>query len=519
MISKVSIIFFGLLYSVPLFAVNKTPLLDAATQPLGVIIRPSFFSRFATAFNQDSQIRMDDCIGGRQIRGRITGQADEPRWVSSHQTKALLSLSFQELKFEGAIFLTCAAREEDRIDLELALTEPASIQYRIDFFNFDVAAMEKDLPLVRDKLKPHFPRAPEIDLALQVKSIKSSLVRLASDSFNKFLGSWLEERLRGLAYAQSINELFETSDFWNEEIEIDQGAISLRNTAAGIEKDDLAFAFFPRSTDSVFVSTNQIEVYVNALFMDSEQIDRVMGKNRGNTLKSRQLTEQLKATVARQILAQDAVFRRPPLFPQDTGDLSLVLTEGLINEALRRVYQENLADFTTKIRMGRQVKGLITKEEQDVSVMVSLGSHSAPKIVFEPNQLKLKVSDYFLRLGTFLEDRLIPSTEIQAAVEISAALKVDFPSESVNLLVSPKTFEIGLSEETQFSKKLSPKELRLMERLAKEIWEVFFSTYQELLLFPTLLETTQVNFKIADIEVQDELIFIHLNLDEESLEL
>jgi len=511
-----TIIIIFILHSTAAFA-NAVP--DVHPFPLGVIIRQKFLDQIIDNYNHNRSVQIQRCIDNWQLNAKIDAPISDLSWQAIENKELIVNLEVQKIQIDGHFVPNCQNPDVSKavdfhissnasLPLKIWLT-PKTLSVRID--DLSLAALTKNL-------KFDSKNAPHISQILNNSEIKEALMQLVGTSLNNQLSQWARERLRGLVYyGESIKSLFAKSDVWKGGVQIEKGAIQLKNTASALEDKELAFAFYPRENGSLFMNQNQIEFYVNATFLTGEQIHKVLG-DKNNLVKNQDLIEQLTKHMKDFPLSKDAEFKRPQI-PHSNADVSLLLTQGLINEALRSIYQENLADFTTSINVGDQVKGLITKEDSNLSIRIELGSNKVPQLVFESNQLNLKVFDYFFRIGTWIEDRLIPSTEIQANVNISAGLKIDSPAQTVNLLVSPDTFNIKFSEQGKFERKLTSKDLELLENIANQIWRTFFKNYPELILFPTVFETSKLQLHIQDIEVQNEMILLHMNLDESNIHL
>ncbi|PIR22390.1 MAG: hypothetical protein COV44_08250 [Deltaproteobacteria bacterium CG11_big_fil_rev_8_21_14_0_20_45_16] len=490
--------------------------------PLGVILRPSLLEKIIGSFNKSSSMPIDACMDNRSMKGDLTLTLQKAVWKAADEKNLIVLTSVSSMLFTGSFSFDCSNSRAERYAASATLGDTVPIRLRLDPTNLRLTIDEFSVAAVEKNLKIELPELPNIQRAIEDLNLLQLLSGQLASKLNAFFSEMLETRFRGLVYAESVTELFSRSEMWKRGVEINRGFIRLRNKAPGPKNRALIFAFFPRGKDSIFVSDQQIELYVNAVFFSKTQAKEILGSSKisANEDIVKALENRLKQAPA---VVADAKWTRP-LLPSSEADFSLFITEGLFNEALMRIYQENLTDFQADIDMGKQVKGLLTKDEINLDVRIDLGSETAPKLIFQPDFLSLQVSDYLLRLGAYIEDRLIPTTEIVANVQMTATPKIDFANQSVNLQIQADSFRISLDEETKFRKIMNKNDLRLIERITNEIWEGFFSSFPELILFPTLVQTklhdsTQkpsVELAIKEVQVKKGMTLIDINLAQEA---
>ena len=500
--------------------------LDATTNlpeafPLGVILRPSLLEKIVDSFKKSSSIKINACLDNRKLFGHLNLTLQKAVWKAADEKNLIVLTSVSSMFFSGGFSFNCLDSRAEIYTASATLGAAVPIRLRLDPTNLRLTIDEFSVAAIEKNLKIELPELPNIQRAAEDLKLLQILSGQLASKLNTFFSEMLETRFRGLVYAESVTELFSRSETWKRGVEIKRGSIRLRNKAPGPRNRELIFAFFPRSKDSIFVSDQQIELYVNAVFLSKEQALKVIDNAQITTNTDLVIAVEKRLKQAPAVVA-DAKWARPQL-PRSDADFSLFVTEGLFNEALMRIYQENLTDFEADIDMGKQVKGLLTKDEINLDVRIDLGSDTAPKLIFQPDFLSLQVSDYLLRLGAFIEDRLIPTTEIVANVQMTATPKIDFANQSVNLQIQPKSFRISLDEETKFRKIMKKDDLRLIERITNEIWEGFFSSFPELILFPTLVQTKlnntssepSVELAIEEVQVKKGMTLIDINLLQE----
>jgi len=505
------------------------------THPIGIVIRPQFLEQLVLAVNTEPdeaspKIEYQGCFEGLYFEVQAQIHLKKPTWrISENQIlsldSAILAIDagaprtrLPGLQITGELRLSCADSSAPRIPFAARIEEDLNLSLKT---RFDTLRIDMDVGQVARLVEAFIietPDHPNIQNIINNDelNIRGSLGRMITSELCHRLSLWLDSRLRGLVFTQSITQLFQKSNFWHEGLEIEAGAIQLKNTAEAIERKQIFFVSYPRADNSIYMDRRQVEIYLNAGFLGAREVREFLGIE--DLPSSEATSELIENQLKSRAISPDAIFTRP-LLPTRTSHLSLLIPESLFNEALFRIYQEDLASFSTSILFGEHVKGLIAPLAPEVSVRVDLGSGNPPSLSFQPNAYRLSVTDYVLRLGTWIEDRLIPQTEIKASVQLRASPRIDFQAESVNLAVDANSFRIDLREEGPFRNRLSSDDIELLQKLASEVWKTFFSNYPELVLFPTIFQSTRALFEIEGIEVIDGMTFIHINLDGRSIVL
>src|SRR5690606_35701359 len=135
---------------------------------------------------------------------------------------------------------------------------------------------------------------------------------------------------------------------------------------------------------------NGIGMYFNATFVSGKELRALAEDDQASG-------DEMRAVLRDPELWKDAPINHPPVRKEE-ADFSLFFTEAFVNKALKTVYLEDLGNFRMDLDFGEQTKDYLARIAPDVDIHIQLASDIAPNIVFEPNQLRLQVSDYFLNI-------------------------------------------------------------------------------------------------------------------------
>lgn len=513
---------------------------------LGLVIRPQLIYHLVQQYgSSQDESPFNACLGLNEgsdnqlyLSGTFKTELRDPSWSSKKKGALVIQSVLKSLYITASIYKKCpeelksdsdevqdqsllAPKQEDFLGEISAATNlefsPLTLGvWILPYFDAQLGTNSRlkievtsdILPEQIEGLKFSSPDLPKIASLLNSDYGRSAILNASLKPLSLALTNFLNEKLRGLAFAESVLDLFQKGAIWSENgVSVQSGAVHLQNSARSLTRRELLFTFYPRSNGSIFIEPDQIELYANASFLGGKELDSL-----GLEGDKNQRLQQLKKLIKTTSISSDAKLTRKPV-TKTNSDITLIFTEKLVNKALQSIYLEDLLKFSSSIYLKDKVQGLLTKEPADLAVKVQLGSDTVPRLRFAPNQLSLEVSDYFLNIGTWLEDRLIPSTEIQAQVNVSAKIEVNPKTQSVNLVLDSKTFKIQLSESDKTPAQLQGQELRLLEKVSKEVWANFFEEFPELPLFSTLFQAIGNSVHIQEVEVVDELILVHMNLE------
>lgn len=524
-------------------------------QPFGIIFRPQLIDSLITelssrerAFSIDRCFRPEDLglegvdfFEEIHIRGSSSFELGEAVWDSSENERLKISIPLISFQFQGQAKLSCQEAHTETFQIAVSrphsqkTASPSSVIPMV--ISFDPVRFEEHLrysepevlsrffwidPVsvnaVLSQFKVEIQELPEVSRVLNSSSLKSFLISLGLDRLLDGAFDWLLQQMSNLRYAQRISDILENRDIWESGIRFQRQGFQIENDLSRSRLKELTFTFFPRSENFLFLNNSGFELYFNSTFLSGLQVRELLAAPSETIERSFPSMNELENFLMRSQAIPDAKFSRPRI-PSQNADISLFLTEELINDALMNIYLENFLQFTTRVDIAAQTKELISSETGPLEIRVDLGSFQPPNLRFESDQLRLRVSDYYLGIGTFIEDRVIPSTQVLAQADAVAELVLDSDSRTLNLSVSPDTFHLNLGEAGRFKRKLENEDLRLIENIANELWEDFFASYPELVLFPSMIDFEKMALELSDVKVNNGMILIDFQLDRESLPL
>ncbi|TVQ77802.1 MAG: hypothetical protein EA369_08410 [Bradymonadales bacterium] len=532
----------------------------ANPQPLGIIIRQSFIDKLVMSINeQGAQREFSFCskelLGNQDasrssesgslptlidlstaevfVRSRIEFQIEHATWKSLAGEEIELELSVQHLFIDAELLAGCpsSSRPVESLThimrLRIEVQEDSSFLARYFIHPKDLSVRMDDSELVGESLK----RALQIKWTdqtgdrvftgssafLNLDQSKELALELAQESIPPFISSKIREQLRGLVFTQSLSEILKDHPLWRESpLGVEEDLFSLRNRGAR-RRTDVAFSFYPRRSQSVFIGRDQLELYLNAVFVTDQELRQIALAEGHEQSDTRRLVEVLESQLLAGEGLPDAEFFRPSL-PRREADLSLLISGDLINQALVATHLSELQEFEAEGHLGVLLEGVVFENLRNLRLHMGLGSRTAPQLRFEPNRLELLVSDYFLSAGIRIKDRVIPTAELQAQVRVNARPVLGWmpgaegAGTSLNLAIDPDSFEIQLSNQGQFQRRFTEPDLELFEDLARRIWTTFFRQNPQLFVMLSVFDQAPV--ELIGIEVKENLLLMHFNYSE-----
>lgn len=493
-------------------------------QPLGLVIRPRLFESLVQSLGKGNQnLKISDCIKRRGIKGRFSFSLSSPEWSSINNDRIGLKLQLDAFNFKGSAYETCEAKRafasgEVRIGKSPVTTfvrvAPEAISSTGSAASFDSTAITH----LGQALEVDFEGLEELEVLMNQEDIKLLLAQSLAKHIETLFTRWLRDALRKLVFGRFVHDFLEESPFWDEGVELSSGGVWIQNRSPKGEDRSVAFLFYPRrtSSSSFQVSEEGLALFLNATFLNGDQVRSLSGLKLDRSLDEH--LERLIERLRNWELREDATFENLNIESIDT-DVTLFFAQGLSNKALRETYAEDLLEIDTVIDIGEQTKGFLSENAPEVKTRIEIASNQAPIIEFRPDELSLRVFNYRLKLGTEIEDRIIPSTEIDARVSVNADVFVDNRAQTVNLRTKSETFKIELTEGKRFRKNLSSSDLEVVEDIVNEVWQDFFNQYPQLVLFPTVFTTKTADLALEGFRFDRGNIHIHMNVDPKSLQI
>ncbi|MBN8555530.1 MAG: hypothetical protein J0L93_08810 [Deltaproteobacteria bacterium] len=502
-------IFFSLL--VPTFGFPQE---NPHAHTLGVVFRPTFFKHFLEAFNQQNQsIEINECLDedwNISLVGRVSADISLPSFTPKSRSLAL-ETQILNLNFDGMIYQGCGSSQSR------PLTSPFSINLDCANLKFFVAPEDLSLKVEKEELgsisknlKLDIHKFPKISTILNTIPWQESVVTTIVKKIENRFSDQIHDKLRGLIFLQSIYDATADSAIWKEGPILQRGALTLEFAPGSKEQRDILFGFVPFSKNSLTVSPMGVEFYVNALFLNHDHLKSMaeIAPLRMDKMASRlDITKSALQTAPSWLPSNYS----PVSVPQESeSEISTILPASLINEAFNTVYKARLLGFVAKNNLAEQTKNLVVKDAPSVYQIIKMNPKAAPKIYFKPDRLQLEVKGYSLEVGTFIEDRMIPSTQVNADAKVSVTLKIDNKTQMLNIVLLPETFEVTLKD---LKNRLGEKEIEIFTKVAEGLWGDFIKSNPELALFPTVIESETAPIEISKITVQGDNLLLDMNVD------
>jgi hypothetical protein len=494
----------------------------AEVHPLGIVIRPNLVRKVIAELNsrraENRGIRFPICSDNRYFEFSFLANWSDAKWVNLGGNRVYLSTVITDFKASGKYFEGCQINSKTG-DIEITApndvkTYAATLDIQQAQFGFQFDPQTMFLEVDRKMIATAIPtmtiqveNAPAISDLLNPTGIREALLNQILDVAQSSISKWLKEKLRGLAFVQSAGEVLKDNPIWKAGTLIDNGAITMEFAERNSSQQFLTFAFNPFKNKSAFATPNGLELYFNADFLDIDQLRKLSGIN--PTLQnSGAVLEQTRMTMADPAQWSDATFDRPEL-QSSSSDLSLVIPGNLMDDAWTKFYRERLLNMRLTGNIGRQTKGLITDEEEKVHYRVTISPQTAPRMLFQPDRLRLEVENYVMDFKTLLEDREIPSTQIESQISVGASLGVDPQRRIVKMVLDPSQFSLKLRD---LKNRFSDDEMLLFENIAKTIWHDFLKNYAEFEIFPTVMDTGNLPIEIQRVSVTGSSVVLDINL-------
>lgn len=487
-------------------------------RPFGVVIHRSLIENLIQFLSAESYpLEFDECLHHQRIKGTINFSATKPIWrgAPTQSSKPIyIETIVNDFNFRGFIAQECQSLPQPTDYYRVHLKDQ-KMGLWINGSTMDISFHRPHLNFNPDNLKI-FIGAQEQPLQLLANTEKQAIIHIIAAVAEKKMSELFKKQLRGLNFAEPLENIMGPGSLWSEGVKIQKGSIRLENEGASKEQKRVSFLLFNEPDDPhqnnqalVYSNENFLEMYFHSAFLDSSDVVKLSKlpeeEDFGHHLQS------LETRLKFQEIRSSIPFERPPL-PKINNDLSLVISNELMNDALKAIYLEGMLRFSTYINLGEQTKDLLYHQAPPVETRIRINPESAPQMKFNVDTMQISVTDYSLDLGTWMEDRLIPSEQINASVSLFSSLHVDTDNETINLKIDSKTFRITL--ESLFHR-MGESELHIVETLTNQVWDHFFEAYPELVLFPTLIRTKHMPFKIVSIEVSPKYTLIGMNVDYE----
>jgi len=496
------------------------------TFPFGVIIRPAFVKNLVTTlnkrYNAEKALRpFSFCYKEKDLTlsGTLKVSIAPPEWAAAPLGQIFLSTTVSDFTFQGQIAPGCGdlLNEEEAFRLKV---EISSIPLELSIHAQTLTAfVQRDLAYPLADATEIFPKDEKpkdgsFYELINERDTQVSLFMFLLESVEQHLSDWIRKRLRDFVFVQSLDELIGDRGVWNQGGQIERGAVLVENAGGSLSERLITFAFFPFEQPSVFVNSEGAEIYLNSMFLNRKSLMEIVPRSLDN-LSDAELLESVKQRLSYGIDLNGTTFRRP-LLPQSQGDFAIIFSSQLSDQALETVYLEQLLHFRAMIPLGVHTEGILVDASPELSTIIQMSPHSAPKIAFSANKLKLELRNYGLDIGTWLEDRLIPSHRLSATVAMNAGLEIDTSDDTVNLVVDSDSFSIKLDDEMGH---LNSDVLSIIENITNDLWISYFNDYPKLVLFPTIINTDKAPLIITDVRPDNEMIVIDLNVDWENVKL
>ncbi len=499
------------------------------SHPLGIMLRPGLVSKLLNHFNDKMKmgepIVFDFCHLSHYIKVSLSGMAGRFEW--NGETNALIILHIDNLRAAGEHIDQCEIKEDpvtketkiivanskpkQRIDIEIG---PSKLGFTLNPRTMGIDFDSNSLNTARSQFSIKLPSSDKNEktyAALEREINSPAILDFAFDALTtelkKYFSNYLLSTLRGLSFNEVAGKLLENNPLFQDEPILNSGGIQITLEAPSPKQKLITLAFAPFKNPAAFTSREGFELYLNAGFFSSDQVQILTGLD---PLKAER--KSVKAALD-QILSDPA--RQPefnsdrPSLSKSTADFSLMVPLSLIDTALTQIYRERLLGFRLKTDLGKQTKGIIAENEQDVSLMVTISPQSTPQLKFEADTLQVEVKDYLMDIGTYIEDRIIPSTQISNLVKIGAGLKVDAENGTVNLILKHDQFEVKLEDKKE---RLGEKSISFLQKIANSTWSDFLSSYSELVLFPTVIKPSDMELKIESISLNRNSLVLDMNV-------
>lgn len=491
-------------------SVNSCHLVQAsvpAALPLGIVIRPSLFSKVVRELSdmdqQGKPMQFSFCYGGVKSELTIEGQWADPTWSLVNIETVYLSAAAKNVKLSVKAFESCEEDAKLTLNGYITLTDGQIA----GFWNAKEMTVQIQINAQDKSITPHLVNHSGINQLLQSNGTKDAIIQSIVDTASQQLTLWVREKLRGLIFTENAMSLMGDEPLLKSGVLLKKGAITLELDNPQPSQEHITFSFYPRKSASTFASESALEFYFNASFFDVDHIKSLSGLDPMNTQPQLLMNRLQQALVGPESIS-DAPITRPNL-SSSQGDLTLVLPEILINQALSTFYREGLLRFKTTVGIGEQTKGIIAKEAYDVATVLTINPNSAPSVSFLPDQFKLDVKDYVTDIGTWIEDRIIPSSQIASSVRISAQLKIDSGRKTVNLALKPQDFLLELKD---LKGRLNEKEIDFFRTVANGVWKDFLTKNSELILFPLVFNSEGLGLEIVQATVDGQAILLDISL-------
>jgi hypothetical protein len=149
-------------------------------------------------------------------------------------------------------------------------------------------------------------------------------------------------------------------------------------------------------------------------------------------------------------------------------------------------------------------------DEQDVATVLTIKPDAAPSVNFLADQFKLEVKDYVMDVGTYIEDRIIPQSQIASHITLSAHLEVDAKKEKIKLLLNPEDLLLDLND---LKNRLGAEEINFFKGVANGVWKDFLRKNSDLYLLPLVFRPEGLNVAVRQTKLDGKNIVLDLDLE------
>ncbi len=511
-----------------LFVLTSLLQLSAPGSALGIIVRPLFFESLAQSLSKsDKGIEVNTCVRGISLVGHLKIKLQTPRFTPVPPSSLRLTFPVQDFQFDGVIARNC---EEKNLPHRVLFTQgPMSVD--VDVFGDRIATAtptQKDVLVAIDST--HSGRSqltPDVKLwNLTTGNQLTNLQDFLSDdqapnptaqgplpplwgqlreSLSEMISQMIRKRLSGLFLVQSVSRFTEESPIWRKGPVFQQGGMTIELEGDPLGAGSALFTMSPYSKGGAEVTSRGLEVYAEARFLKPEDTKSILG-DKAKIEDVTELENRLKEQLGN-VRHWNPLPARLPSLPESDSEISLAVPISLVNEALQTVYREGLLRFKTTIHLGKQTQGILTPEAPEVQTIVRIAPQTAPQVSFAANRPMLQIRDYVLDLGTWIEDRLIPSSRIKTDSSILGDLGLG--PDTVNLVLDPRSFNLTIGD---LSGRMTAPQREVLQRLAQGLWKNFLNQYSNLALFKNIVSFDDAQIQIVRTEVNDTVILLHANL-------
>ncbi len=486
---------------------------NSAPIPLGIVLRKSLFSKTLNELNRrnknqtsqnENPMSLDLCIAGVGSHMTVEGIWSDEQWHQIDDHTVYLSSKVKEGKLSFEIFESCEKDSKRYLKGNLAIQAGRII----GVWNISDLSIQLSVDANSSQIIPTLDEYHGLDSLLKLNPNKESLIKKFTEIASNQVTAWIKTKFNNFVLTQSAADLIGDVPILQSGTLFERGAIKLQLADPQPSQKLIKFSIYSRKTESAFALDDALEFYLNTSFLDLNRQTELTGLN-----PLFESPEKMSLGINRSLAALGAESDVPiirPSLSQSSGDLSLILPEALVNSTLALFYKEGLLRFRTTIGLGAQTKGVITKDEQDVATVLTIKPDAAPSVNFLADQFKLEVKDYVMDVGTYIEDRIIPQSQITSHITLSAHLEVDTKKEKIKLLLNPEDLLLDLND---LKNRLGAEEINFFKGVANGVWKDFLRKNSDLYLLPLVFRPEGLNVAVRQTKLDGKNIVLDLDLE------